>query len=271
MKRGARTSIGDRIGVGLVLALGVLGLAVLVVPSLIVLAVSFDTRAFVSFPPEGFTLRWYAALADNAQLVRAIVNSLWSGLVVMVLCILLGVPAALASGRGRFRWRGAVPVIVLLPHAVPGVVLGVAVLFAGSAIGLRPSLALQSFAVTAFILAVLVRTVLARLERLDPALEEAAANLGAGRARAFRDITLPLLLPAILAGAAFTFIEGFDNISIAIFTHGMRNPPLPVELLGIVQTETTPLVAAISGVQILLSTLLVAIVAATIGLRHVSD
>lgn len=261
----------DRLGIGIIVALAVLALALLVLPAAIVVVMSFDTRGYISFPPQGFTLDWYARVFANPVLVTAMLTSIKVGLYVTALCIAFGVPTALACARGEFRGATAVSVFVLLPHMVPGIVLGVAVLFSGALLGIGPSIALQSVALSCYVLAVMVRTVSARLQRLDPLLEEASANLGATRVQTFRAITLPLLLPAILAGAVFTFIEGFDNLSVTIFTHGYRDRPLPIELLAIVQNTNSPLVAAVSGVQILLATLALVAISLTIGLERVND
>ncbi len=122
-----------------------------------------------------------------------------------------------------------------------------------------------------FVMAVMVRTVMSRLQKLDPALEQAAANLGATPFQAFRTVTLPLLMPAVLAGSVFTFIEGFDNLSVTIFTHGFRDRPLPIELLAIVQQTSSPMVAALSGVQIMLAILAMVLLSLTIGLERVND
>jgi putative spermidine/putrescine transport system permease protein len=263
--------LADRLGIGLVIALAVAALVLLVAPSVVVLIISFDTRAFVSFPPEGFTLRWYAEVFSQDVLVEAMINSLQVGLAVTAICILLGVPTALVCVRGRFRGTTALSIYVLVPHMVPGIVLGVAVLFAGALVGIGPSMTLQSVSIAVFVLAVMVRTVQSRLQRLDPALEEAAANLGASPFQALRTITFPLLLPAVMAGAVFTFIEGFDNISVAIFTHSFRDRPLPIELLAMVQTTNTPLVAAVSGVQIALAVLALVAVSRAVGLDGIND
>ncbi len=268
---GRSRSIADALGIGLIIAVAVFTLVLLVAPSIIVVLISFDTRAFVSFPPEGFTFRWYEELFGRTELVEAMWNSLKVGLTVTALCIVLGVPTALACVRGRFPGTTALSVFVLAPHMVPGIVLGVAVLFAGALVGVSPSIYLQSVAITVFILAVMVRTVSSRLQRLDPSLEEAAANLGATSFQTLRTITFPLLLPAILAGAVFTFVEGFDNLSVAIFTHGFDNRPLPVELLTLVQHTSSPLVAAVSGFQIVLAIVALVIVSMSIGLDEVNQ
>ncbi len=266
-----RRQLADTLAIGAILAVAVVALILLVAPSIVVVIISFDTRAYVSFPPVGFTLDWYAKVFEETALVEAMLNSLQVGITVTGLCILLGVPTALVCVRGRFPGTTALSVFVLVPHMVPGIVLGVAVLFAGALVGVGPSIYLQSLSIAVFVLAVMVRTVMSRLQRLDPALEEASANLGASPFQTLATVTFPLLLPAILAGAVFTFVEGFDNLSVAIFTHGFRDRPLPVELLALVQTTNTPLVAAVSGVQIVLAIVALVIVAATIGLDRVNE
>ena len=150
--------------------------------------------------------------------------------------------------------------------------LGVAVLFAGSVVGVSPSIWLQSISITVFVLAVMVRTVTSRLQRLDPALEEAAANLGASSFQSLRTVTFPLLLPAILAGAVFTFVEGFDNLSVAIASRTASGTGrCPSSLLALVQNTSSPLVAAVSGVQILLAIVALVAVSASIGLEKVNE
>ncbi len=265
------SELADRLGVALIKALGCLALALLVLPSIIVVMISFDTRAFISFPPQGFTTRWYSQVFAHPALVGAMWTSLKVGLMVTALCIVLGLPTALACARGEFRGRTALSVYVIVPHMVPGIVLGIAVLFTGALVGIGPSIWLQTAALAAFILAVMVRTVMARLQRLDPLLEQAAANLGASPFQAFRTVTLPLLLPAVLAGSVFTFIEGFDNLSVTIFTHGFRDRPLPIELLAIVQQTSSPMVAALAGVQIMIAIAALAALSMTIGLDRIND
>jgi putative spermidine/putrescine transport system permease protein len=261
----------DRLGVGALIGVAVFSLALLLLPAVIVVIMSFDTRGYISFPPAGFTFAWYARLFSQPVLMGAMWTSIKVGLYVTAVCVALGVPTALACARGEFRGATALSVFVLLPHMVPGIVLGVAVLFAGALFGIGPSIWLQSISLSCYIMAAMVRTVTARLQKLDPLFEQAAANLGATRWQGFRTITLPLLMPAILAGAVFTFIEGFDNLSVTLFTHGYRDRPLPVELLTLVQNTSSPLVAAISSVQILLAIMGLLAISATIGLDRVND
>lgn len=269
--RGGAGELLDRIGVGLIVAVAVLALALLLLPSVVVVIISFDTRAFISFPPQGFTLRWYKEVFAHPVLVGAMWTSFKVGIIVTAICVALGVPTALACVRGEFRGRTALSIYVLIPHMVPGIVLGIAVLFTGALVGIGPSIQLQAVTLSVFVMAVMVRTVMSRLQKLDPALEQAAANLGATPFQAFRTVTLPLLMPAVLAGSVFTFIEGFDNLSVTIFTHGFRDRPLPIELLAIVQQTSSPMVAALSGVQIMLAILAMMLLSLTIGLERVND
>jgi len=261
----------DQLGVGAIVLVAIFTLSLLLFPSLIVVIISFDTRAFLSFPPQGFTLRWYEQVFQHPVLVGAMWTSFKVGVIVTTVCVALGVPTAIACVRGEFRGRAALSIYVLLPHMVPGIVLGIAVLFTGALFGIGPSIWLQSISLSVFVLAVMVRTVMSRLQRLDPALEQAAANLGASPMQSFTTVTLPLLLPAVLAGSVFTFVEGFDNLSVTIFTHGFRDRPLPIELLAIVQQTSSPMVAALSGVQIILALVAMLVLAMTIGLDKVND
>lgn len=271
MRHFDRAEVLDRLGIAAIVGVAILALGLLLLPAVIVVVMSFDTRGYISFPPQGFTFDWYRKVFAQPELTGAMLTSIKVGLYVTTLCILLGVPTALACARGDFRGATALSIFVLVPHMVPGIVLGVAVLFSGALLGIGPSIWLQSVALACYVMAVMVRTVMARLQRLDPLLEQASANLGATRWQTFRTITLPLLLPAILAGAVFTFIEGFDNLSVTIFTHGYRDRPLPIELLAIVQNTNSPLVAALSSVQILLAMIALAVISMTIGLDRVND
>jgi putative spermidine/putrescine transport system permease protein len=163
-----------------------------------------------------------------------------------------------------------VGIFVMAPHTVPGIVLGVAILFAGASAGFQASTTLLVISLACYLLAVVTRLTMAQLAGLDPALERASFNLGASRLRTFTRITLPQLLPAIFAGVAFTFIEAFDNVSVSMFTHSYRERPLPVELLSIVETDNSPLVAAISGVEILLACVILVVGALVLGLERFS-
>ncbi len=258
----------DRIGYALLVALSAFALLLLIAPSVIVIVISFEPRAFISFPPSGFSLRWYRSVFENRQLVDSVWVSLGIAGGVAAIGLLLGVPAAFASVRGRFPGKAGVNALLLSPQMMPGMVIGIASLFFGAYFAFRASNAMLMLSLSVFCLPFVVRIVMARLSGLDPLLDEASANLGAGKVETFIRVTLPQIAPALLAAAAFTFIEAFDNVTVALFTSDVRGRPLPVELYYLVQYDNTPAIAAISALEIGLSFLVMVIVARTVGLAR---
>jgi len=171
--------------------------------------------------------------------------------------------------RGTFRFRAAVNAFLLAPQMMPGMVIGIAMLFFGAYFAFRASNAMLVMALSVFCLPFVVRIAMARLAGLDARLDEASANLGAGRIETFARVTLPQLGPALLAAAAFTFIEAFDNVTVALFTSDVRGRPLSVELYYLVQYDSTPAIAAISALEIGLSFAAMVVIARTVGLERI--
>lgn len=274
MTRAARRmprSLSDLIGGAVLYALGGIALLALVGPSLVVIAISFTEKRYISFPPEGFTLAWYRAILDHQQLIDSAVVSVRISLAVMVACLALGLPAAFSLVRGRYAGRTALTAFVVAPQMMPGMVIGVAILFFGAYFAFRQSELMVVIALSVFCLPFVVRVIMARLAGIDPTLEEASSNLGASRSQTFGRITLPQLLPGVLAGAAFALIEAFDNVTVALFTASPRARPLAVELYQLIQFDSSPIVAAISALEILLALVVVLVLARTIGLERIRD
>lgn len=261
---------GDRLARAGFVALTAFSILLLIGPSLIVIAISFEPKAYIAFPPSGFSMRWYAAVFENRQLLDSVVVSLRISLIVMAVCLVLGVPAAFASVRGRFAGKAAVNAFLLSPQMMPGMVLGIATLFFGAYIAFRASDLMLVISLSVFCLPFVVRIVMARLAGLDPALDEASANLGAGRLETFVRVTLPQLAPAAFAAAAFTFIEAFDNVTVSLFTSDVRARPLPVELYYLVQFDSSPIIAAISSLEIIMSFLVMVVIAKAVGLERLA-
>lgn len=262
----SRDALFDRLWSVLFAALAGFSLLLLVGPSLIVIAVSFEPRAFISFPPSGFSLRWYEAVLSNRQLMDSVWVSASISAWVAGLCLLFGVPAAFASVRGSFRAKSGLNAFLLAPQMTPGMVIGIASLFFGAYFAFRASNQMLVLALTVFCMPFVIRITMARLAGLDPRLDEASANLGASKLETFVRVTLPQLGPALIAAAAFTFIEAFDNVTVALFTSDVRGRPLPVELYYLVQNDSTPAIAAISAIEIGLSFLALLVIARTVGL-----
>ncbi|GGH17866.1 ABC transporter permease [Alsobacter metallidurans] len=256
----------DRIGMAALAIVTGFSILLLVAPSLIVLAVSIEPRGYISFPPSGFSLRWYEAVFANRQLTDSVLVSLRVAFSVMLVCLALGVPAAFASVRGAFAGKGALNAFLLSPQMMPGMVIGIASLFFGAYFAFRASDAMLILSLSVFCLPFVIRIAMARLAGLDPRLDEASANLGAGKLETFARVTVPQLAPALLAAGAFTFIEAFDNVTVALFTSDVRARPLPVELYYLVQFDSSPVIAAISSLEIGLSFLAMLLIARTVGL-----
>ncbi len=266
MKRKVATI--DRIGGAALALVAGFSLLILVAPSLIVIAASFEPRGFISFPPSGFSLRWYTSVFENRQLTDSIWVSLHVSLWVAAIGLVLGVPAAFAAVRGTFRGKSAANAFLLAPQMMPGMVIGIASLFFGAYFAFRASNAMLVLALSVFCLPFVIRITMARLAGLDPRLDEASANLGAGKPETFVRVTLPQLGPAIVAAAAFTFIEAFDNVTVALFTSDVRGRPLSVELYYLVQYDSSPAIAAVSALEIALSFIAMLVIARTVGLQR---
>lgn len=239
-------------------AAATLTLCYILLPLASVTWLSFYRQEIPSFPPEGYSLRWYASIPGNARFVDGLVLSLELGVAATVLGLAVGVPAALCLSRFRFRGREALNNLLLMPLMVPGVVLGTALycfhVEAEIATGL-PIIGSTIGLLSGHLLVVIpwvVRLVLASLAGFDRTLEEAAQNLGANRWTTFRRITLPSILPGVVAGALFGFVASFGNLEMSLFLVGPGRTTLPIAILQYLEWKIDPSIAAVSVVQIVL-------------------
>jgi len=226
-------------------------------PVVFVFWVSLFADPFISFPPGGYSLRWYGAALENATLLGGFVTSIQIGLFAMVAGLALGVPAAIAIVRGRFPGREALNGFLLSPLIVPGIVAGTAIyiffvqleLWTGvRAIATLPGFVLAHVALT---IPWTVRLVCASLVTVDRRMEEAAMNLGAGPLTTFRRITLPVIRPGIVAAAIFSFIVSFTDLEMSLFLIGPGMTTLQIAMLQYLEWKFDPTIAAVSVFQIL--------------------
>jgi spermidine/putrescine transport system permease protein len=233
-------------------------------PIAILVVFSFNASRQTAFW-AGFTLDWYRRLLGNAALFHAVRNSLLVAASATVLAVLVGTPAALVLARHSFReksFRGqrATQALLYLPVIIPEVVLGAALVTFFGAAGLRLSIATVVIAHVVFSVSYVAIVVRARLAGLDPALEEAARDLGAGPFETFRRVTLPLAAPGILAGALLVFTLSIDDYVITSFVAGVGATTLPLHIYSMLKVGVTPEVNAVS--TLLLAGTVVLIVAA---------
>ena len=247
---------------------GVFGLFVfLLAPVILVVPLSFSSANNLVWPPPGWSLRWYGAMVREAGLMEAAGNSLLLAAGVSGVCLLLGMPAALVLERGRFRGREALLALITAPLLLPTIVLGLALLlvFVGmKLLGTWTGLVLAHLTIT---LPYAIRVLSTAVGTLPPGIEDAARSLGAAPGRVFWRVTLPLLLPGVVATAAITFLVSFDEVVISLFVVGPRLTTLPVALYRYVEARTDPLVAAVSTVLVALTMLVVVVLDRAVGLR----
>lgn len=209
---------------------------------------------------EGFTLDWYRRLAADERLLGSVRNSLLVAGVTTGIATVLGTLAALALARYRFQGKGATDLVLFLPVILPDVVMGAALLTFFGAVGLRLSIWTVIVAHVVFSVSYVAIVVRARLAGLDPSLEEAARDLGAGPFETFRRVTLPLILPGVVASALLVFTLSIDDYVVTSFVAGVGATTLPLHIYSMLKLGVTPEVNAVSS--LLLAVTVVLIVAA---------
>lgn len=238
---------------------GLLVLCYMIGPIMLALVMSFNEGATLAFPPQGFSLRWYGALLDPVQsepIHTAARNSFETALATVVVVTALTAPAAFTLARASRRFAGTVEPILLAPLVLPSLVYALAALLALSLLGLGPSFWAVLIGHSAVFAPLMFRTVLGLAQRMDPALEEASATLGASRGRTFLRISLPGIMPGIIAGAFLVFMQSLDNVSVTLFLGEPGRTMLPLRLFAMLEESLDGRVAAVSGLLILAAALL---------------
>ncbi len=232
--------------------------AFMLCPLFFVIWLSFFQDAILTFPPSGYTWRWYVNAWQNTAFLDGLIISLQVAGLSAVISVILGVVAALGLVRYRFRGAGAVNTLLLSPLLIPGIIIGVAIyLFYIQAentldvdiVGTYGGLLLAHICLT---IPWTVRLVTANLMGVDPAIEEAARNLGASAPKALVLVVLPLLRPAIVAAALFSFIISFENLELSLSLVGPGSTTLPIAIMQYLEFNLDPTLAAVSTVQIVL-------------------
>jgi putative spermidine/putrescine transport system permease protein len=240
------------------LAAAAFGYALILTPLFFVCWLSFFSNEIVTFPPQGYTLRWFAHIFDENNFVSGFLTSLQVGIAAMVGGLVLGIPASLALARRRFPGREVLNTLLVLPLVVPGIVAGTAIYVfqieveIATELPLLGSLAGLVFAHIMITIPWTARLLTASLAGFDRSLEEAAQNLGATPVKAFLKVTLPVIKPGIVAAALFSFIISFGNLEMTLFLVAPGRTTLPISILQYLQWRIDPTIAAVSLLQIAL-------------------
>ncbi|MCO5091739.1 ABC transporter permease [Bosea sp. (in: a-proteobacteria)] len=222
-------------------------------PLAIVCVVAFTPEGYLSLPTRGPSLRWFRAIFDYPEFLRAFYTSLWLAALSSTVAITLAVPAALAIARYRFPGREAITALFMSPLMVPHVVLGIAFLRFFSQIGLSGTFTGLVLSHVIVILPFALRLVLAASYGIDRRIEHAAISLGADSMTVFRRVTLPLILPGVVSGWLLAAINSFDEVTMTVFIASPATTTLPVRMFLYIQDNIDPLIAAVSACLIALT------------------
>lgn len=222
-------------------------------PIVLLILLSFNSNRYGIFPITGWTTHWYASIGNSPDLQSAIKTSLRVALEVTLISTVVGTAAAFSLVRSRLRFRTGFRIVFTLPIMIPGVLIGVSLLsFLRHGLGVPLSTETvvigQSVYTTPFVLLI----VAARLEGFDRSLEAAASDLGADALRRFRYVVLPLIAPAVFAGALFAFTLSLDEFVITFFIIGAQ-VTLPIYIYTQIKFGITPAINAVATLLIVVS------------------
>jgi spermidine/putrescine transport system permease protein len=230
--------------------------AYLYLPIFILLVYSFNENRLATIW-TGFTTDWYGVVLNNPDIMRAAWNSIVVAGVATFFATISAILAGLGMYRGRFKGQDAVSAVIAFPLIIPEIVTAVATLLFFVIVGLKLGLLTVIIAHTVFCIPFAYLPIRARLEGMDPRLQEAAADLYANEIRTFTRVTLPLLWPGILSGMMLSFIISLDTFTITYFVAGAGATTLPVYIFGMIRIGITPEVNAISALMLMVSILFV--------------
>ena len=216
-------------------------------PIVVVCAVAFTSKGYLSLPTDGLSLRWFRAIAENRDFVDAFWASLWLGTMSATIAVGLSVPAALAIARHRFPGRDAITTLFQAPLMIPPAVLGIAFLRFFTQTGISGTFLGLVLSHVVIITPYAIRLVLSASTGMDPQIEHAAISLGASWFATFRRVTLPMILPGVVSGWVLAFITSFDEVTMTVFIAAPGTETLPVRMFLYIQDNIDPLVTSVSA------------------------
>jgi putative spermidine/putrescine transport system permease protein len=235
--------------------LSALILGFLILPTLIVIPMSFSASDALQFPPRGFSWRWYQAYVSSPEWRDATMVSLKVGALTVLLATPIGTAAAYGLHFGRFRFAVAVQASLVASLMVPVILIAVGIFFLYAWLGLVNTLLGLVLADTLLAVPFVLIIVTAGLKSFDATQEMVARSLGAGRLRAFLGVTLPQIWRSVLAGALFAFLAAFDEVVIATMISGGSGATLTARMFSSLRDQVDPTITAISTLLIAVATI----------------
>jgi putative spermidine/putrescine transport system permease protein len=259
-------------GKGLYYGLLSLGFGVLVLPILIVVAISFSPTESQAFPPSGVSFRWFGEFLASPFFEAFFFISLPIAVVTALLSTILGVMAAYVVARREIPFEGEAVMYFISPLIIPPAIIALAIMIVLDANPLNfvPQFVKIVLGHIVITLPYTFLTSMTALQSLDDEIEQAARNLGAGRFQTFRKVTLPLIRSGVVSGFLLAFILSFTDSVISLFLSGQNTTTLPVEIFTFLQYDSSPLIAATATIQILLVLVLVLIIGRLVGFKAVA-
>jgi putative spermidine/putrescine transport system permease protein len=257
--------------IGLFLLKMIVGIALCLVigPIVVVLVVSFSAGTSISFPPPGFSLRWFAAFFSMEEMRNAFILSVVLAFAAACGSTFLGLLGAIYVTRTRNAFSGLMQALMIAPLVFPAIILGLALLLIYRTIHMPVTLGLF-VAHIVVCLPYAFRAVLTSLQSFDTTLEEAGQSLGASPLKAFLRVTLPIIWPGVLAGWLFAFVVSFGELNAALFLTGPGVVTLPIEIFNYLQFQGNQLVvAAASALQVLVIAIVLIVAQQVIGAKQI--
>lgn len=198
----------------------------------------------------GFSLKWYQELMGDSAMLQALVNSLILGGASCFVSAVIGTFGAVGLSRLHLKSKGILEYISILPLMIPEIILGMVLMAFFYMLNLPFGMLTLLIGHTVFCVPYILMEVKARLVGMDPSLEEAARDLGASSMRAFFDITLPLIMPAVVSGSLLAFAMSMDDVVISIFINGPKLSTLPIKVYTQIKTGVTPEINALCTIML---------------------
>ncbi|MCE2520307.1 MAG: ABC transporter permease [Alphaproteobacteria bacterium] len=227
--------------------------AFLIIPIIVIMPLSFNSEPYFTYPMPGFSLRWYGDFFSSPQWLLGLQNSIIVGIFATLVATVLGTLAALGLNRAEYAGKSTILAVLISPIIVPIVITAAGMFYFYAKVGLTGTLAGLVFAHATIGVPFVVITVSATLAGFDYNLIRAGASLGGDPLRVFFKITLPLILPGVVAGALFAFITSWDELVIAIFLASTEEHTLPRRMWSGIRELLSPTIMAVATMLILTS------------------
>lgn len=242
----------------------------LVAPLVIILGAAVSDTTFLTFPPRGFSARWFVKIFEMSAFRRTIVTSLQIAFLSTGLALLIGLPAAYALNRFRVQLPSWLSTVFVLPILVPEIVLGFSLLKSVAVGADMPVFATLVAGHTLIVLPYAVRVISASLSAFDFSMEEAAVSLGSPPLKTFFTIVLPNVRSAVIAAFILAFITSINDVSVSLFLTGPGVSTLPIQILAHVEQFFDPVIASVSVLLMALTVGVMAVVELTLGLTFLA-